>query len=354
MRIKKRFALSRPSGLVTAAALIVVSAGMLNQAGAQFTGPALTIPDRASERLVPTTDPALLNPTLGDMQIGTGDLLGVSIFGVLNFAPPARVSADGSIQLPLIGVLKVGGLTTHETEILIADRLKSAGMYKDPQVTVQLAESVNQFAVVTGEIHGVVPILGPRRLLEVLATATGVNPANSSGAVSTQAATTGFPLTASHTITILRQGVAKPIIVNLGSDPARSAEANVLILPHDLIIVSRVGVVYILGAFTKQGAIALDQSTPLTLLQATTLSGGLGYEGRYEDLRIIRTVGLERKVVTVNVKKVMRGTAPDPILQADDIVFLPTNIIKAGIKGGGIGTLANLADLAIIAITQLK
>jgi len=351
---RKRITRSRTIGLGAAAVLMFVIGGMLNPAKAQFTGPALTLPDRPSEPLIPTTDPALLNPSQGEVRIGAGDLLGVSLFGVAAFAPPARVSIDGTIQLPLVGMIKVSGLTTHETETLLADRLKSAGIYKDPQVSIQLAESVNQYAVITGEIHGAVPILGPRHLLEVLATAGGTATANSSSAISTQAAGPNFPLTASHMITIIRQGLAKPIIVNLGTDPARSAEANIAILPHDLIIVSRVGVVYVVGAFNKQGAIALDQSTPLTLLQATTLSGGLGFEGRYEDLRIIRTVGLERKVVSVDVKKVMQGKNPDPILQADDIIFLPTNLLRASIKSGGVNTVTSIASLAIIALTQLR
>ena len=350
----KRMTRSRTIRLGAAAILIAMSSGMLNSAKAQFTGPALTLPDRPSAPLIPTTDPALLNPSQEDVHIGAGDLLGISLFGVASFAPPARVGIDGTIQLPLVGMIKVSGLTTHETEAVLADRLKAAGVYRDPQVSIQLVESVNQYAVITGEIHGVVPILGPRRLLEVLATAGSTTTANSSSAISTQAAGSNFPLTASHIITIVRQGLAKPIIVNLGTDPARSAEANILILPHDLIIVSRVGVVYVVGAFTKQGAIALDQSTPLTLLQATTLSGGLGFEGRYEDLRIIRTVGLERKMVSVDVKKVMQGKDPDPILKADDIVFLPTNLLRAAIKSGGINTVTSIADLAIIAITQLR
>ena len=41
--------------------------------------------------------------------------------------------------------------------------------------------------------------------------------------------------------------------------------------------------------------------------------------------------------IPVNLGKVMGGKAPDPILQSDDIVMIPTNYIKAAIKGGGVG-----------------
>ena len=161
-----------------------------------------------------------------------------------------------------------------------------------------------------------------------------------------------LPPTASHVITILREGQEKPIVVDLGTDPARSAQADIQILPGDKILISRVGVVYILGAFKNQGAIPLQQNSPLTLMQATALSGGVGFEGRYEDLRIVRTVGLDRKLVTVNIKNVLNGKAADPVLQADDIVFLPSNALKAAVKAGGINVVSNLASLLIIALAN--
>src|SRR5262249_6694127 len=95
------------------------------------------------------------------------------------------------------------------------------------------------------------------------------------------------------------------------------------------------------------GSVPLDQATPLTLLQVVALSGGLGFEGKYNDLRLIRTVGTERKVVPVDVKKVRDGKAPDPILQANDIVLLPTDPMKAVLKGMGTGGVIGLISLLI-------
>ena len=80
----------------------------------------------------------------------------------------------------------------------------------------------------------------------------------------------------------------EPIVVNLGTDLTNSEAANMLIYPRDIIQISRAGVIYVLGAFKQQGSLPLDQSMPLTLLQVAALSGGIGYEGRYDDLRLIR------------------------------------------------------------------
>lgn len=309
--------------------LLVTGVGTLH---AQFSGPALGITPQANQVPTPTTDAAILSPAIVDPQILPGDLMAVHIFGTTDFASPVRVSVDGTIQLPLIGAVQVAGLTVNRAETLIAERLVGAGMYINPQVTVQVSESVSRFATVSGELHAVVPLAGNRRLLDVLAAAGSLPP------------------TASHVITILREGQEKPIVVDLGTDPARSAQADIQILPGDKILISRVGVVYVLGAFKNQGAIPLQQNSPLTLMQATALSGGVGFEGRYEDLRIVRTVGLERKLVTVNIKSVLNGKAADPVLQADDIVFLPSNAVKAAIKSGGINVVSNIASLLIIAL----
>jgi polysaccharide biosynthesis/export protein len=133
--------------------------------------------------------------------------------------------------------------------------------------------------------------------------------------------------------------------VELGPDLAASSTADVPVHPHDIIQITRASVVYVLGAFLRQGAVPLDQATPLTLLQCAALSGGINFEGKYKDLRLIRTVGSERKVVEVDIKKIRDGKASDPILQANDIVFLPTDNTKAVLKSLGIGGVLGMVSL---------
>jgi polysaccharide export outer membrane protein len=299
---------------------------------AQFTGPSLGSSASVNLPMPPTTDQAILYPGPREIHLEHGDLITVHLYGTLDYMPTVRVSLDGSIQLPLIGLVHVEGLTLHEAQDLIAQRLANAGMYRDPQVSIQITESPNQVVTITGELHGIVPMVGgQKRLFDVLAAAGPL------------------PVTASHTITINRPGVAQPIIVDLGTNPALSALNDVPIFAQDTIVVARVGVIYLLGAFKMQGPIPLQQNSPLTLMQAAAIGGGPGWEGKANDLRIIRTVGLERKFVTVDIKKIFNGKAPDPVLQTDDIIFLPTNAMKAAIKGGGIATTLAIASTLLYA-----
>jgi polysaccharide biosynthesis/export protein len=316
--------------------MLVVSLLLLGFSGspaeAQFGGPASDSSSSLNRRVTPTSDPAILYPTARDILLSQGDLLVVHLYGSPDFAPSARVSLDGKIHLPLVGDLTVEGLTIQQTESLITQKLVVAGMYRDPQITVQLTDSPNQFVTVTGEMHGVVPVMAEKRLFDVLSAAGGLPPS------------------ASHIITINRRKMAEPIVVDLGSDPAQSARANVPVFAGDTVIVSKVGVVYLLGAFRNQGPVPLKQNSPLTLMQLTAIGGGPGFEAKYDDLQIIRTIGMDRQVVHVDIKKVFNGTAPDPALQADDIVLLPTNEMKAAIKSGGISTLMGIASILILAV----
>lgn len=310
--------------------LLFVSVAQSYKAHAQFSGPALGASTSVNRRVTPTTDPAILYPASRDVHLGAGDLIVVHVYGATDYSPTVRVTLDGTVQLPLVGAIQVQGLSLHEAERLIAQQLLSAGMYRDPQVTIQLLEAPNQVVTVTGEVHGVIPLVGERRLYDVLSAAGGLPP------------------TASHVITINRPGVDQPIVVDLGTDPERSNMANIPVFAKDTIVVPSVGVVYVLGAFKTQGAIPIRQNAPLTLMQVTALSGGPGFEGKYNDLRLIRTDGTDRKVVKVDIKRIINGKDPDPVLQAEDIVFLPSDPMKGAIKSGGIGTLLGLASMLIV------
>jgi polysaccharide export outer membrane protein len=300
---------------------------------AQFNGPASqTGSPEINRPVVLTTDQALLFPPTHEVEIGPGDSITLRVFGQGDYAPVVRVGTDGNVLLPLIGIVHLGGMSVTAAEELIQRKLVEAGIYRNPQVTLQIAEGPNAVATVIGEAHGLVPVLGTRRLLDVL-TSVG-----------------GLPPTASHVVTIHRPGVASPIVVDLGSDPMQSQMANVPIFPGDTIVVARIGVVYMLGSFKTTGIIPLTPYSQLTLMQATTLSGGLAFDGKYSDLRVIRTVGGQRTVVKLDIKKVLYGKAPDPILQPNDIVFLPSNAIKASIGNGSLNTVLSITGL-LLALT---
>jgi polysaccharide export outer membrane protein len=301
-------------------------AGQTTSSAASSEAPASAAPAVAS----PMAGQAMLYPG-EDFQLGPGDLISVHVFLQPDYQSTVRVDADGNVKLPFIGSANLKGQTVREAQALIAGRLQSGGFYTNPEVIIQVLDTVNGSVLVTGEMHQIVPVSTERSLKDVLLTAGGL------------------PATASHTVKIVRAGLPDPIVVDLGTDLATSRTANIAVRPHDIIQISRASVVYVLGAFTRQGAVPLDQSSPLTLLQVAALSGGIGFEGKFDDLRLIRTVGTDRKVIEVDIKKIRSGEARDPILQANDIVFLPTNAMKAILKNVGAGGVIGVVSLALAA-----
>jgi polysaccharide export outer membrane protein len=313
-----------------AAMWLLLSAGS-TAAFAQFSGPATSSTSTYNQSLTVTTDPSVLYPGERDVVLTVGDMITIRLFSDPEYDPIVRINNDGTVLLPLIGIVHLEGLSVTKAEQLIAEKLVADGMYRDPQVTLQITEGPNSVVTIVGETHAVVPVVGSRHLLDVLSVAGGL------------------PQTASHVITINRPGNPEPIVIDLGTDPLRSSLGNIPVYPGDTIVVSRIGIVYMLGSFiSTTGTIPLNPYTPLTLTEATALSGGVKWEGRFSDLRIIRTVGDHRTVAVYNIKKVLDGKAPDPILQPNDIVYLPPVPLKQLITSGGLGTLLGIVDLALV------
>jgi polysaccharide export outer membrane protein len=298
---------------------------------AQFSGPrTLTNPVNNLPEPAPTTDRSILYPPVHDILLVPGDSLAIKVFLQPEAANSVRIGTDGDIFIPLLGDIHVAGLSVRQTERFLTEKYIAAGIYLDPQVTVELADQPSANVTITGELHSVIPLLsGSQRLLDILSKAGG------------------FPTTASHSITIHRPGVDQPIIVDLGVDPLNSQLADIPIFAGDTIVLSRIGSVYMMGSFKAPGTVTLTAYQPTTLLEATAASGGLGLDGAYGDLRIIRTVGDHRSVIKVNIHDVVYGKAPDPYLMPNDIVFLPSNPFKAAFYNGTLGTVLGLVGFAI-------
>lgn len=293
---------------------------------AQFNGPADTARDTVNAPHAITTDPAILYPPPHDVHIHASDTLRVTLYGFTDYTTSDRVSQEGYVSLPLIEPVKVVDLTIKEAQQLIGAKLEEAGMYRNPQVRVEVIESPASVITVMGETHGSVTVLsGSKRLFDVLAT------------------TGGIPQTVSHVISIDRPGLAQSINVDLGTDPELSKFANVPVFTGDTITTSRIGNIYLIGAFRVQGPFALTNTAPLTMLQMLSTAGGKLWEAKLEDIHVIRTVGTQRTMVTVNLEAVRNGRAPDPVLQADDIVVAPSTLWRAAIRSGGVSTALGLA-----------
>jgi polysaccharide export outer membrane protein len=300
---------------------------------AQYAGPApnrADSPNPINKGLVLHAPSELLpgNPIV----LHPGDLIGVSVYGISDYKVNARIAGDGVVYLPLVGGMHLAGMTIEQAQQSIRQSLIAKQMILNPDVLITVQDSMVDLIGVMGEVNTpkAIPAFAPMSLLDAIASAGGLKP------------------DASHSISILRKGVPEPLLVVLNSNPANAASQNIALYPGDRVLVSRVGVVYVVGAVRRQGATPISPDTPMTLLQAVTLSGGINFEAYKSETRIIRTTGATRREIRVDLGKVADGKAPDPILQSDDIVMVPTNELKAALKGGGVGIAVSLLYLVPI------
>ena len=128
-----------------------------------------------------------LPPDPGDgatYRISPSDVLKIQVFQVEELSSEERVSEEGQIVMPLIGPVKVAGLTPKEAEAQIAAIL-GRDYLQDPQVDIYVKESSTQQVTVMGSVKkpGVFPIAGRTTLLQAIALAEGADPLAKEGEV---------------------------------------------------------------------------------------------------------------------------------------------------------------------------
>jgi polysaccharide biosynthesis/export protein len=124
---------------------------------------------------------------------------------------------------------------------------------------------------------------------------------------------------------------------------------NPLVYPGDIVKVSRAGIVYVIGEVRKPGGYALKLNESISVVQAIALSEGLTHTAAKSNARIIRTnpQSGERKESPIDLGKILAGKAPDPMLEAKDIVFVPNSAAKTTFGRGTEVAAQTIAGLLI-------
>lgn len=299
----------------------------------------------------------------GDYRIGSEDLLEISVYGAPDLGGTVRVSADGSISLPLIGGERAEGLTALELERQTADLLAKKYM-NHPQVSVFVKEIQSHTVSVIGAVGkpGVFQIRGPENLVEVLSMAQGLADdagdrvilmrhgeiADATSPRSPHPQPSRVNAAISHGESAKPESLANKII-DSGGDEAEGLQINlkdllmssdsrydVMVYPGDVVKVPPAGIVYVVGQVRKPGGFLLKTNQNLSVLQALALAEGTTSTSAEKRARIIRTEGLsgKREEIPINLKRILAGKAADPVLQARDILFVPNSAGKTAFYRG--------------------
>lgn len=248
--------------------------------------------------------------------IGPGDLLTISVFEVPELNITVRVSEDGTITLPLLGNIKVEGLTRFELERRLAGLLEKSYL-KNAQVTIFIKEYQSKKVSIIGAVKnpGNYELIGKQTLLQILSLAGGL----------TEEAT--------DRIIVIRQypdGKSKSLMIDLEELMIKgNPKLNIPISSGDIINVpvERFSDIYVFGQVTKPGHIKMKKNSQMTLLRAIAQAGGFTDRARKSAVIIKRMVNNKEIKIKVNIKKILRGKKPDIILEPNDVVFVPESIL---------------------------
>lgn len=241
-----------------------------------------------------------------------------------------RIDLNGNINVPLAGRIHAEGLTIEEFEGQVQQRLER--YVKDPEVVVTVTEFSSQPVSVLGAVNnaGIKQVQGHKTLFEVLSLAGGLRPDAGSTIKITRSLDEGpIPLPDSKTDATGQFSVGSVSVKAIlnATDPAQ----NILVLPGDVISVSKADVIYAVGSVTKPGGFPLNQDENLSALQVLSLAGGLTRTAALDRAAIVRTVAGSSNPteIPVNLKQIMAGKAPDVSLQPNDILFVPNSNAKS-------------------------
>jgi polysaccharide export outer membrane protein len=155
---------------------VAASAAAAPRAEPRLEAPAPELFDTRPAPAQPSSGGGVISSAAGDYVLSTSDTLEMSIYREPDLTTRSKIASDGSVQLPLIGEVKVTGLTIREARELIR-RKYDADYLVNPQVYLNLVDFAERKFTILGQVArpGAYPFPGGRALdlLEAVAMAGG-------------------------------------------------------------------------------------------------------------------------------------------------------------------------------------
>ena len=271
-----------------------------------------------------------------DYKVGPEDQLAITIYGQDNLSRELRVTGQGEITMPLVGVVKVSGMTTQEIEKRLGE-LYDARYLVNPQVTVEVKEFRHQRVAVTGAVSkpGSYEIIGPRTLLEVLSMAGGFTNAPTLQGQAGDVVNVIRHQNAPDLTEKMKTGIVQPFapktettVIDLrrlvsGQEP----QLNITVRNGDVIHVPYAGTAYVLGGVRKPGNIAVKEN--LTVSQAVSMAGGVDPILGTNSISVMRFDDQGKAIsINTNLNSIIDRNDPDLPVKDNDVIVVKESTLK--------------------------
>ena len=254
-----------------------------------------------------------------DYTVGGNDILRITVYDEDDLSrDEIRVSRDGYISFPLIGRIKVEGLTPSQIQQLIADDLAAEKYLLKAHVQVMIKEFGSTKYSVLGAVEnsGIHFLKAKETILDGISSAGGVDYEN-----------------AGKNILIIRTDRPNPLlpaqktIITVALNKLlREADmvSNIHLKDQDVIYVPEAEQFYIMGEVNDPGVYKFTDQT-MTLVEGIGLAGGFTPIASRNSTRIIRIENGVEKIITVNVDAITKKgqKIQDVSLRPGDIIIVP-------------------------------
>ncbi len=254
-----------------------------------------------------------------------GDTVRVSVFGVEELQDlTGKIDSTGKVSLPLVGTVKIGGLTIGEAKKVLQRAFRK--YVTSPKVNLEITE-YNGFRVsVLGEVEkpDVYSLKGTRTVLDVLAQAGGLKD------------------DASHTIILTHLGPERHSAIYINLEKLVNNwkfSKDLMLQPGDILYVPKADNIYVDGFVRKPNAYPLTR--PTTVTDAITEAGGMSLDADPTQVVIYRrNEAGNKKIIRVDINKIRNGEQKNVRLEPNDVVIVPSSGIKVFVYhffGVGVG-----------------
>lgn len=238
--------------------------------------------------------------------LGAGDVIKITVYGQPDLTTVTRIAEDGKITFPLVGDVKIGGLSAAQSERSIAELLQAKGIVKNPQVNIfldQRSQTLANSVTILGQVAnpGKYPVQdisvgGVQTLVDLLAMAGGTN-----------------ENAADHLLLVKIEGDGQKKIrvdlVKLIRDG--ELDSNYSLSGGDIVLIPEMDVFYIYGKVAKPGRYRLERG--MTVMQALSVASGVTERGSEKGV-VVKRRG-EDGIQSLN-------SALTDNLQADDVIYV--------------------------------
>jgi polysaccharide biosynthesis/export protein len=242
-------------------------------------------------------------PLSGELLIGIGDLLHISVYDTPEFDQDPRVDPAGNIDVAGVGTVKAIDRQPADLAGEIQQRLKDGGIVLHPVVGVAITDYVSHGVSIGGEVRspGIYPIMGKRRLSDLLTVGGGPTELSDGTADIRHASS----------------GETEHLVI------ATAAESYTVI-PGDSVTLPRASLVYIVGNVRRSGGFPLAHRT--TVSQGIALAEGFSPSAKDKKSYLFRDSGNGTRVaMMVNLHDILRGKSPDLEMKPNDVLFVPNS-----------------------------